>query len=55
MEIGGLSVDPPWGTREIRPVPGRLVLFPSYVPHATIATGSTDKRICIAFDVTPVL
>jgi tetratricopeptide (TPR) repeat protein len=47
----GLNVDPPWGIRYIRPAPGRLVLFPSYIPHATIPTGSTDKRICIAFDV----
>jgi tetratricopeptide (TPR) repeat protein len=54
MEMEGLSIVPPWGTREISPVPGRLVLFPSYVPHATIPTGSTDKRICIAFNVNPI-
>jgi uncharacterized protein (TIGR02466 family) len=50
-ELEGLSIIPPWGVRDIRPVPGRLVLFPSYVPHATISTGTTDPRICIAFDV----
>ena len=53
LEHNGPSVDPPWGTRDIRPVPGRLVLFPSYMPHATIPTKSTDQRICISFDVIP--
>jgi tetratricopeptide (TPR) repeat protein len=53
-EMKGLSVDPPWGIQNIRPVPGRLVLFPSYIPHATIPTRSTDRRICISFDVCPV-
>jgi Flp pilus assembly protein TadD len=53
LEHNGPSVDPPWGTRDIRPVPGRLVLFPSYIPHATIPTKSTDQRICISFDVIP--
>jgi Putative 2OG-Fe(II) oxygenase/Tetratricopeptide repeat len=53
LEHNGPSVDPPWGTRDIRPVPGRLVLFPSYIPHATIPTRSTDQRICISFDVIP--
>jgi uncharacterized protein (TIGR02466 family) len=55
MELEGLNVDPPWGIRDISPVPGRLVLFPSYVPHATIPTQSTDRRICIAFNVEPAL
>ena len=45
---------PPWGLRHIQPVPGRLVMFPSHVPHATIPTGSTEPRICIAFDVIPL-
>jgi len=47
------GVDPPWGTREIEPVPGRLVMFPSYVPHATEATGIDGARISVAFDVVP--
>ena len=51
LEHNGPSVDPPWGTRDVHPVPGRLVLFPSYIPHATIPTKSTDQRICISFDV----
>ena len=53
IELEGLTIDPPWGIRDISPIPGRLVLFPSYVPHATIPTTSADKRICIAFDVEP--
>lgn len=47
------GVDPPWGTREIEPVPGRLVLFPSFVPHATQPSGVEGARISIAFDVVP--
>ena len=43
----------PWGVRDIRPVPGRLVLFPSFVPHATLPTKSPEPRICVAFDVVP--
>jgi len=42
---------PPWGTREVEPVPGRLVLFPSYVPHATEPSGVDGARISVAFDV----
>jgi hypothetical protein len=54
LESDETKLDPPWGTRDIRPVRGRLVLFPSYVPHATIPTQSTQTRICIAFDVVPI-
>ncbi len=43
----------PWGVRDIRPAPGRLVLFPSFVPHATLPTKSPEPRICVAFDVVP--
>jgi hypothetical protein len=48
------SADPPWGIRHIAPVFGRLVLFPSYLPHATVPTRSSEERICISFDVVPV-
>jgi len=44
----------PWGTRKIEPVPGRLVLFPSYVPHATEPSGIDGARISVAFDIVPV-
>ncbi|MEI9996940.1 MAG: putative 2OG-Fe(II) oxygenase [Rhizomicrobium sp.] len=46
--------EPPWGTRAIEPVPGRLVLFPSYVSHATEPTGIDGARISVAFDVVPI-
>ncbi|MDP2330270.1 MAG: putative 2OG-Fe(II) oxygenase [Reyranella sp.] len=48
------GIDPPWGLREIRPVPGKLVMFPSHVPHSTVSTKSPEARISIAFDVIPV-
>jgi tetratricopeptide (TPR) repeat protein len=44
---------PPWGTREVEPVPGRIALFPSFVPHATRPSGLAARRICVAFDVVP--
>jgi hypothetical protein len=43
----------PWGIREVEPVPGRLVLFPSYTPHATEPSGIEGARICVAFDIIP--
>jgi tetratricopeptide (TPR) repeat protein len=46
--------EPPWGTIDVEPVPGRLVLFPSFVPHATEGTGVDGARISVAFDVVPV-
>ncbi len=48
------GVDPPWEVRRIEPVPGRLVLFPSYIPHATEPSGLDGERISVAFDVIPV-
>jgi hypothetical protein len=43
----------PWPTREIEPVPGRLVIFPSFVPHMTRPTGVDGRRISVSFDVEP--
>ena len=39
--------------RAIRPKPGRLVLFPSYMWHGTIPFHDTQPRTTIAFDVVP--
>jgi tetratricopeptide (TPR) repeat protein len=39
--------------RAIQPVPGRLVLFPSYMWHGTIPFQDDAVRTTIAFDVTP--
>jgi hypothetical protein len=39
--------------RAVQPVPGRLVLFPSYMWHGTIPLQANSPRTTIAFDVTP--
>lgn len=56
LELGckGPTLDGPYPetlVRRIRPEPGLLVLFPSYVYHRTIPTTSRESRICVAFDV----
>ena len=38
----------------IKPVEGKLVIFPSYLYHQTIPHESPDDRISIAFDLTPL-
>lgn len=37
--------------RHIKPQPGRLVLFPGYLPHRTLPTRKPGQRISIAFNV----
>jgi tetratricopeptide (TPR) repeat protein len=37
----------------VRPEPGRLVLFPSYLPHGTVPFGGDERRLTIAFDLGP--
>ena len=39
--------------RAIQPVPGRLVLFPSYMWHGTVPFHAPAVRTTIAFDVVP--
>ncbi|MDB5424319.1 MAG: hypothetical protein JWQ29_1735, partial [Phenylobacterium sp.] len=39
--------------RHIRPVPGKLVLFPSYMWHGTEPFTTDERRLTIAFDVVP--
>src|SRR5471032_104836 len=39
--------------RTIQPVPGRLVLFPSYIWHGTVPFRDKAARTTIAFDVVP--
>ena len=39
--------------RAVQPVPGRLVLFPSYMWHGTIPFHATAARTTIAFDAVP--
>lgn len=45
------GVDPPWPVLEVEPVPGTLLLFPSFVPHETVPPGEGAERISVAFDV----
>jgi len=57
LEFGGapgrfrVSTPPP--TVAVEPRIGRLVLFPSYFYHRTLAFRSTQRRLSIAFDVVP--
>ena len=37
----------------VRPEPGRLVLFPSYLWHGTAPFETDESRLTIAFDVLP--
>jgi hypothetical protein len=39
--------------RVVQPVPGRLILFPSYIWHGTIPLRATSARTTIAFDAVP--
>jgi tetratricopeptide (TPR) repeat protein len=39
--------------RFVRPEPGRLVLFPSYMWHGTVPFTTQESRMTIAFDVVP--
>ncbi|WP_374570995.1 putative 2OG-Fe(II) oxygenase [Phenylobacterium sp.] len=49
-----VAADPPLpAERYIRPKPGRLVLFPSYMWHGTVPFTTDEARMTIAFDVTP--
>jgi uncharacterized protein (TIGR02466 family) len=37
----------------VRPAPGRLVLFPSYMWHGTVPFTTVESRLTIAFDAVP--
>ncbi|HWY66071.1 MAG TPA: putative 2OG-Fe(II) oxygenase, partial [Rhizomicrobium sp.] len=39
--------------RAVQPIPGRLVLFPSYMWHGTVPLRAPSARTTIAFDVVP--
>jgi len=40
--------------RVIRPEPGKLALFPSYMWHGTVPFDDDQPRVTIAFDMTPL-
>ncbi|MEO8114465.1 MAG: putative 2OG-Fe(II) oxygenase, partial [Phenylobacterium sp.] len=37
----------------VKPAPGRLVLFPSYMWHGTVPFTTNERRTTIAFDAVP--
>lgn len=50
----GLPLRPPQPPeRWVKPEPGLLVLFPSYMWHGTIPFGGAEPRLTCAFDVVP--
>jgi hypothetical protein len=56
LKLGEPSFDTPIKDpirRAVKPVPGRLVLFPSYMWHGTIPFHSSQSRTTIAFDAVP--
>ena len=50
----GVVTQPKMGPEHfVRPEPGRLVLFPSYMWHGTVPFSGEDERLTIAFDIVP--
>lgn len=47
----GLGLPP---RRVVRPEPGRLALFPSFMWHGTVPFEDEQPRVTIAFDMTPL-
>jgi hypothetical protein len=48
------ATEPPLDAEHyIRPRPGRLVLFPSYMWHGTVPFTTAERRMTIAFDIVP--
>jgi hypothetical protein len=46
----GLQLEP---RRVLRPEPGKLVLFPSYLWHGTVPFDDDEPRVTVAFDLVP--
>ena len=56
IKFGEPSLDLPLKNpirRAVQPMPGRLVLFPSYMWHGTVQLHAASARTTIAFDVAP--
>jgi tetratricopeptide (TPR) repeat protein len=56
IKFGEPSLDVPLKNairRAVQPVPGRLVLFPSYMWHGTVPLHASTARTTIAFDAVP--
>ena len=50
IQVPGCEMDP---RRAVQPRVGRLVLFPSYLWHGTVAFEDVQPRLTVAFDVMP--
>jgi tetratricopeptide (TPR) repeat protein len=48
------TIPPLPAEHRVRPEPGRLVLFPSYMWHGTTPFGGIERRLSFAFDVIPI-
>ena len=55
IKFGEPRFDQPGGDARhfVQPRPGRLVLFPSYMWHGTVAIQGDEPRLTIAFDAVP--
>jgi hypothetical protein len=50
----GVRTEPPLPPEHfVKPEPGLLALFPSYMWHGTVPFSGPDPRLTIAFDVVP--
>ncbi len=50
----GVPVRPPLAAEHyVKPEPGLLVLFPSYMWHGTVPFSGEDRRLTVAFDLVP--
>ncbi|WP_426662468.1 tetratricopeptide repeat protein [Rhodanobacter aciditrophus] len=52
-EPGIVTVPPLHAQHAVRPAPGELVLFPSYLWHGTVPFRSAQARLTVAFDAVP--
>ncbi len=52
-DLAGPEVAAQYGQHVLRPQPGQLVLFPSHCYHRTYPHGTSERRICLAFDIWP--
>lgn len=44
-----------WGTIEYTPLPGKLLIFPSWIQHQVSPSLSPEERISIAFNYGPIV
>ena len=44
------GVAAPWPVLTIKPEPGTLLIFPSFIPHRTVPTDVEAPRIAVAFN-----